>query len=361
MPAADLPTFDSHRSCLQRAAAARGPARGPLLRPAPRALITLLALAAAAVTSVAGSARADEPGRPEKLAVLVLGTTEKDAELADNLTEVIIGAIAQRRGTELAGREEFRARLGVENEQRAQACIDDLACLGRAAVSLGVRRIVAGTVGTRGRQYLFNLNLNNVEANRVENHIFRLVEGGVKDLIPAVQSSVQELFRARVEPGRIQLTSDPAGARVSIDNAYLGVTPLISGTLLAGKHTVRVEADGRFPWLSAVDVVPGQDLGVTLTDVNLPRRRQWPTNAAVASASLAALSLAAGGFLGVLSQLTPSGATRAEAQNDFEQKRRFGVAANVGYISGAVFGAAALYFVLAYHDDVFGRGDDVSK
>ena len=306
----------------------------------------------------AATARAEEPARREKLAVLVLGTTEKDAELADNLTEVIIGAIAQRRGVEMAGREEFRARLGVESEQRAQACIDDLSCLGRAAVSLGVRRIVAGTVGIRGKQYLFNLNLNNVESNRVENHIFRMIEGGVTDLIPAVQSAAEELFRSRVEPGRIQLTSTPEGARVSIDNAYLGVTPLISGTLLAGKHKVRVEADGRFPWLSSVDVVPGQDLGVTLTEVNLPRRRQWPTNAAVTSASLAALSLAAGGFLGVLSQLTPSGATRAEAQSDFDQKRNFGTAANVGFISGAVFGAAALFFVLRYQDDIFGRSED---
>jgi len=31
---------------------------------------------------------------------------------------------------------------------------------------------------------LFNLNLNNVETNKVENHIFRLVEGGVPDLNP---------------------------------------------------------------------------------------------------------------------------------------------------------------------------------
>jgi hypothetical protein len=301
------------------------------------------------------------PAGAEKLAVVVLGTNEQDAELADNLTEIIIATIAQRRGVEMAGREEFRARLGVESEQRAQACTDDLACLGRAAVSLGVRRIVTGTVGTRGRQYLFNLNLNNVETSRVENHVFRLVEGSVKDLIPVVQAATEELFRPRVEPGRIQLTSDPPGARVSIDNAYLGVTPLISGTLLAGKHKVRVDADGRFPWTSSVEVFPGQDLGVTLTEANLPRRRLWPTKAAVTSASLAGVSFAAGGFLGVLSQLTPSGATRAEAQSDFNQKRNFGTAANVAFISGAVFSAAALYFVIRYQDDVFGRrGDDAS-
>ena len=318
-------------------------------------LFSLVMLADLATAPVARAAQ-EEPPR-EKLAVFVLGTSEKDAELADNLTEVIIGAIAQRRGVEMAGREEFRAQLGVESEQRAQACIDDLACLGRAAVSLGVRRIVAGTVGIRGKQYLFNLNLNNVESNRVENHIFRLVEGGVPDLIRSVQTATEELFRPRVEPGRIQLTSSPVGARVSIDNAYLGVTPLISGTLLSGKHTVRVEAEDRFPWISAVDVFPGQDLGVNLTEANLPRRRSWPKTAAVGSASLAGLSFAAGGFLGVLSQLSPSGDTRAAAQDDFRQKQRFSDAANVAFLSGAVFTAAAIYFVARYHEDIFGRSE----
>src|SRR5437879_3008470 len=118
----------------------------------------------------------------EKLAVLVLGTSDKDAELADNVTEVIISRIAQRGGAEIAGKEEFRARLGVESDQRSQICLDDLACLGRAAVSLGVRRIVAGSVGTRGKQYLFSLNLNNVETGKIDARVFRLVEGGVEDL-----------------------------------------------------------------------------------------------------------------------------------------------------------------------------------
>ncbi len=49
----------------------------------------------------------DAPALParEKLAVLVMGTAEKDAELADNLTEVLIASVAQQRGVEMAGRE----------------------------------------------------------------------------------------------------------------------------------------------------------------------------------------------------------------------------------------------------------------
>jgi len=311
-----------------------------------------------AVLAALALAAAPRPARAgEKIAVLVLGTSEKDAELADNLTEVLIAYVAQHGGFEIAGKEEFRARLGVENERRAQDCLDDISCLGRAGVSLGVRRIVAGSVGTRGKQFLFNLNLDNVEQGKVESRVFRLVEGGVEDLIHAVQEASGELFRPHVEPGKIQIATEPEGARVSIDNAYLGVTPLISGTLLAGKHGVRVEADGHFPWASRVEVLPGQELQIKLTADNLPRRRGWPPAVAYGTAVAAGAALAAGGFLGQLSQLQPNGSTRQQAADDLEQKRRFATAANVSFTAAAVLAAVSLYHFIRYRDDIFGRND----
>jgi hypothetical protein len=313
--------------------------------------LALCSLAVAGTLAAAPSrARAGE-----KIAVLVLATSEKDAELADNLTEVLIAYVAQHGGFEIAGKEEFRARLGVENEKRAQSCLDDTSCLGRAGVSLGVRRIVAGSVGTRGKQFLFNLNLDNVEDGRVESRVFRLVEGGVEDLIRAVQEASGELFRPHVEPGKIQVASETEGARVSIDNAYLGITPLISGTLLAGKHSVRVEADGHFPWSSRVEVLPGQELQIKLTTDNLPQRRGWPPYAAYGTAIAAGAALAAGGFLGELSQLQPNGSTRQQAADDLEQKRHFATAANVSFAAAAALGITSLYFFIRYHADIFGR------
>ena len=304
----------------------------------------------------AGILAAAAPARAgEKIAVLVIATADKDADLADNLTEVIIAYAAQHGGFEIAGKEEFRARLGVESERRAQACLDDISCLGRAGVSLGVRRIVAGSIGSRGKQVLFNLNLNNVQEGKVESRVFRLVEGGVDNLIKAVQEASSELFRPRVEPGKIQVSSEPAGAGVSIDNAYLGVTPLISPTLVPGKHDVRVEATDRFPWTSRVEVRPREELQIKLTPDNLPRRRKWPANTAYVSTTLAAAAAATGAFLGVLSQLQPNGESRQAAMEDLEQKRRFALAANISFGTSAVLAAVALYHFIRYQDDIFGR------
>jgi hypothetical protein len=229
--------------------------------------------------------------------------------------------------------------------------------VGRTAVSLGVRRIVTGTVGTRGRQFLFSLNLHDVEAGKVENRVFRLIEGSLDDLIKAIEAGCQELFRPKVEPGRIQVASIPMGARVSIDNAYLGVTPLISGTLLPGAHRVRVEAEQRFPWVSTVEVRAGQDLGINLTEANLPRRRVWPSVAAYGTGTLALGAAATGGFLGVLSQLNPSGETREAAQGDFNQKSNLARGANVAFITAGSLAVVSAALFLIYREDIFGKGE----
>jgi hypothetical protein len=317
-------------------------------------LLTLASLLAAALVVITRSPAARAA---EKMAVLILSASARDAELADNVTEMVIATIARRGGVEVAGREEFRARLGDMTEARAQLCLEEIACVGRTAVSLGVRRIVTGTVGTRGPQFLFSLNLHDVEVGRVENRVFRLIEGSVNDLIKAVEAGSEELFRPKVEPGRIQVASLPANARVSIDNAYLGVTPLLSGTLIPGSHRVRVEADGRFPWISTVEVRSGKELGINLSEANLPRRRRWPAYAAYGAGGFAVAAGAAGGLLGVLSQVNPAGDTRAAAQKDLSQKDTMAKQATAAFITAgaaAVF-SAALFII--YRDDIFGRGE----
>jgi len=305
---------------------------------------------------VVALAAAPEVARAEKMAVLILAAGEKDADLADNVTEMVIAAVArQRGGVEVAGKEEFRARLGQMTDQRAQACLEEIACVGRTAVSLGVRRIVTGSVGTRGRQFLFSLNLHDVEAGRVENRVFRLIEGSLDDLIKAIETGCQELFKPKVEPGRIQVQSMPVGARVSIDNAYLGVTPLISGTLLPGAHKVRVEADRRFPWVSTVEVRSGQDLGINLTEANLPARRRWPGGIAYGTGVLALTAAATGGLLGILSQVNPNGDTRQAILDDFSQKDNMAKGANAAFITAGGLAVISTAMFIIYKDDIFGR------
>lgn len=330
-----------------------------------RHLITTLTLAcltgAAAATPAraSGQAPAQETARPpqeaQKLAVLIVGATPADAEVADNLTEVVIARIAQTSGFQIAGTSEFRKRLGMENEHRARLCLEDPACIGTVAVSLGVTKIVSGSVAAHDKQYVFSLALRDMRTGEVEQRIFRLVDGAVDQLVTTAQQATVDLFVTPPAPGHLRIGSNPPEARVAIDDAFVGTTPIISGNLVAGRHHLRVEKAGHFAWTSDVDVPAGSNLEIHLTPENLPRRLQWPASVAYGLTITAAAAAATGTVLGVLANVDPSSANRAVAQEQFEERRRLGLAADGVFIGAAVLGAAALTVFWVYRDHIFGR------
>lgn len=80
------------------------------------------------------------------------------------------------------------------------------------------------------------------------------------------------------------LTSDPAGARVFVDDADKGVTPLTLSDLAPGPRRVRVVAEGRAPWETTINVVAGSVLPlapVTLAPAVVVSFRSEPQGARV--------------------------------------------------------------------------------
>jgi len=55
--------------------------------------------------------------------------------------------------------------------------------------------------------------------------------------------------------GTLRVGSQPAGARVFVNNEYVGETPLVVGPVPAGSRAVRVQLDGYEPWSRGVRVV----------------------------------------------------------------------------------------------------------
>jgi PEGA domain len=70
--------------------------------------------------------------------------------------------------------------------------------------------------------------------------------------------------------GALALSSEPQGARVSIDGEIVGVTPLVMTGVKAGSRVVRVTIDGHQPWSSAVRVVANQRNVVTARLLSVP-------------------------------------------------------------------------------------------
>jgi len=122
-----------------------------------------------------------------KWAAIVLPADKGDEELAQNSSDVLVATIAERTHSELLGREEFKAQLGLQGSG-VLGCAGDTACLGRVGVQLKVDKMVVGTVSRGvGDEYIINLNLIDVGALRAEQGVLRKTHG-VQQLVQEVQS-----------------------------------------------------------------------------------------------------------------------------------------------------------------------------
>jgi hypothetical protein len=298
----------------------------------------------------AASAKTTKP----KLAALILKTGSVDEDLADNLTEVLISRLARRGDYEIAGKEELKTKLGVD-DRAANECINNIGCIGRIGTELGVTRVVVGTLGKRGDDYLYNLNLMDITSGQVENRVFELVAGGKVDpLIAAVQSTADKLFMPKVEPGGVRVTSETRGAMVYLDDAFMGSTPVRRDGLEPGPHKMRVEKEGHVGWAKDIEVPAGATMEVKVPLSMLPERRHWPAPAAASLAVLAGLSGVVGIVMEALAYSPSDNGTRASALADADLRYREGILGLSFFSAAAVFAVTAAILAIAYRQDVFG-------
>jgi len=161
-----------------------------------------------------------------KWAAIVLPADKGDEELAQNLSDVLVATIAERTHTELLGREEFKAQLGLQGRD-VLGCAGDTACLGRVGVQLKVDKMVVGTVSRGvGDEYVVNLNLIDVNALRAEQGVLRKAKG-VPQLVAEVQNIAAQFTGGRpavTPPGATppEVTPPPpSGPQVAIGETNL--------------------------------------------------------------------------------------------------------------------------------------------
>ena len=265
----------------------------------------------------AGVAAAKKP----KLAALILKTGTVDEELADNLTEVLISRLARRGDHEIAGKEELKTKLGVD-DRAANECINNLGCMGRVGTELGVTLLVVGTLGRRGDDYLYNLNLIDITTGKVENRVFELVAGGKVDpLIAAVQSTADKLLEPKVEPG---------------------------------PHKMRVEKEGHVGWAKDIEVPAGATMEVKVPLAALPERRHWPGPTAAALAVLAGLGGVVGIVMEALAHSPSDNGTRTSALADAQLRYQESLLGLGFFSAAAALAVTAGALGIGYRQDIFG-------
>lgn len=99
------------------------------------------------------------------------------------------------------------------------------------------------------------------------------VERDEVETIPVVLTRIQEEVPAE---SSIQISSEPAGANVLLDNEYRGISPVTLHNLVSGEHTLTLQKTGYTDFVTKVQAVQGVTLPVTGVMMIIPPQPTVP-------------------------------------------------------------------------------------
>ncbi|MCK5521328.1 MAG: PEGA domain-containing protein, partial [Candidatus Marinimicrobia bacterium] len=154
-------------------------------------------------------------------------------------------------------------------------------CVVEVGKLLGVRKILAGSVGKIGTFYTLELNITDVESGRIERSSSYEVEGNVGHLLKGSENALQKLLGLTVSAergvisterraqssengagsragGRLVIESKPPGAVLTMDGNDMGKTPFNMQNVPPGSHTIRLSKNDFQDMNAFIDVKVGE-------------------------------------------------------------------------------------------------------
>jgi hypothetical protein len=249
----------------------------------------------------------------ERLAVLIV--VDGDPGLSDNLTELAIATLAERRDRELVGLRELRESLAViVPPDGLGSCMAQPACVARILVAAGVTEAVIGQVRPATDRYNVHLALTRSGALAPVADRTKEVPREGAALIAAVREGTVELL-AQMDADARAVAPPPALA--------LPISP--------------VAASAGHPTPTLVELDPHAD-----NETVRRRNHRWQLYLGFGAGALAVVSLSAAVVTGSMGTVAPMGASRAEAQADLVRRDDYTETANGLFILSGVLSAAAV-------------------
>ena len=200
----------------------------------------------------------------EKLAVSILDFKGGDVR------PKVLKACFQRLETSLIDSDKFiviekSKREEILKEQKIQSSgICDTDCIVEVGQLLGAEYLMVGEIIDLSGLYQIDIKIINVEKGDIAEKVTEEVEGKVKDLLNAMESASNEIIRRlsiqtpimvqtplniKQETvvqkfGFINITTEPTGAIVLIDNQKIGMTPIKGKKIEVGKKNLKIIKSG---------------------------------------------------------------------------------------------------------------------
>jgi hypothetical protein len=198
------------------------------------------------------------------------------------IADRVRGNLVKSGSVQVMERGQMEEVLKEQGFQSSGAC-SEASCVVEMGQLLAVSSIVSGSVGTIGGMYTLDLKLIDIRTGKIQISITEDVKGGIEDVltstVPAICDKLaKEMISAAVTVGFIDVTTEPQGATVILDDRDVGTTPLRGLQAQTGTHVVAVRLQGYAPQDRAVTVLKGKGEEVrfrlSLTSETLAERKQ---------------------------------------------------------------------------------------
>jgi hypothetical protein len=242
----------------------------------------------------------------------VLVAAQGDGALADNLTEVAISALAERRDRDLVGMRELRGRLSeILPDGDIEACLGRADCLAALGVAAGAERAVIATVHRAGDQLTLDLSLTDTRTARPDARFSRTIPWDMGQLIATLRTGLAELFNPTPSP---VAAATPPAIRLASAAGDSGAPPVH----LDLARRAETGASGRGTGSRAAYAYAG-----------------------FTAAALAVIAFSGAVVRGGMADATLIGSTRAEMQADLQQRKGYATTADELLVAGGALTVAA--------------------
>jgi hypothetical protein len=208
-------------------------------------------------TALPPTALPSPPGAPA-CRVVVMNLVARNLQPADGdvtalLTESLAAEVAAVSGCQVVSQADVTQMLDFEAEKAACGEASE-SCLSEIGSALGAERVVGGTLGRLGGDFVLTAKLMNVRDGTVQARAEQVVRGAVEDLRLAAKNAARQLFGVAVElsastppPSTTAPSSAPAPSGLlwaGVVTAATGGLVFVVGGVLAGLAEARLADAG---------------------------------------------------------------------------------------------------------------------
>ena len=166
-----------------------------------------------------------------------IGIGKAESQVLSNRIRTILVNTSMFHVLERANMEAILLEQGFQQS----GCTSD-ECIVEAGQLLGVKEMLAGSVGKFGEVYTIELRIIDIENGKIKAAATYDFRGEIENLLtegaPAAVARVLQSYQNQTTFGKLIIRSEPAGIEVSLGGDKKGITPLVIDQIIPGSYEI---------------------------------------------------------------------------------------------------------------------------